>query len=86
MNEGVGISLIVAGGLLAILTSLLLWRRLPMAAAFGVLAASGAIVGTGALLVQNEVGGADWAITLVALGVLAPMHAWLLFGRPGQAS
>lgn len=85
MNE-VGIGLIVAGGLLAILTSFLLWRRLPMAAAFGVLAASGAIVGTGALLVQDEVDGAEWAITLLALGVLAPMHARLLFGRPGQAS
>lgn len=86
MNDGVWIGLIVAGGLLAILTSFLLWRRLPMAAAYGVLAASGAIVGTGALLVQDEAGGAEWAITLVALGVLAPMHARLLFGRPGQAS
>jgi hypothetical protein len=85
VNE-VGFCLIVAGGLLAILTSFLLWRRLPMAAAFGVLAASGAMVGTGALLVQDEAGGAEWAITLLALGVLAPMHARLLFGRPGQAS
>lgn len=86
MNVGVGIGLIVAGGLLAILTAFVLWRRLPMGAAFGVLAASGAIVGTGALLVQDEAGGAEWAITLFALGVLAPMHARLLFGRPGHAS
>jgi hypothetical protein len=86
VNEGVGIGMIVAGGLLAILASFWLWRRLPMAVAYGVLAASGAIVGTGALLVQDEVGGPEWAITLVALGVLSPMHARLLFGRPGQAS
>jgi hypothetical protein len=83
---GVGIGLIVAGGLLAILTSFLLWRRIAMAAAFGILAASGAIVGTGALLVQDEVAPAEWAITLVTLGVLAPLHARLLFGRPGRAS
>jgi multisubunit Na+/H+ antiporter MnhG subunit len=83
---GFGIVLIVAGGLLAILTAFGLWRRLPMAAAYGALGASGAIVGAGALLVQDEVAAAEWAITLVALVVLAPMHARLLFGRPGHSS
>jgi hypothetical protein len=83
VNVGVGIGLIAAGGLLAILTVLGLRRRLPMAAAFGILAASGAIVGAGALLVQDEVAASEWAITLVALGVLTPLHARLLFGRPG---
>jgi multisubunit Na+/H+ antiporter MnhG subunit len=86
VNEGAGIGLIVAGGLLAVLTSFGLWRRLPRAVAFGLLSASGAIVGAGALLVQEEASGAEWAITLVTLGVLAPMHARLLFGRPGHAS
>lgn len=86
VSVGVGIGLIVAGGLLSVLTAFGLWRRLAAAAGFGGLAASGAIVGAGALLVQDEVAAAEWAITLLALAVLTPVHARLVLGRPGRES
>jgi hypothetical protein len=46
-------------------------------------AASGGIVGTGALLVQTEITVADWVVTLLVLGVLTPLHSMMLFGWPG---
>ncbi len=78
---GEGIALIGGGTVLGLGVALLAWRRLSPALALGMLAAAGAIVGSGALLVQDRASGADWALTLVMLGGLTPLHAWLLFGR-----
>jgi hypothetical protein len=85
MNSGVGLALIVAGAFLSLLTVFGLWRKLPWAAALVLLAAAGAIVGAGALLVQDDPGTADWALTLLVLGALTPLHARLVFGAPGRS-
>lgn len=83
MNVVLGLVLILLGSLLGLLTAFRLWRRVAAPTALGLLAASGAIVGTGALVVQDEVGAGEWALTLVVLGVVTPLHGRLMFGRPG---
>jgi hypothetical protein len=85
MNAGVGLALIVAGSLLALITVTGLWRRLPWPAALVLLSAAGGIVGAGAMLVQEDPGPGDWALTLLVLGVLTPLHARLVFGPPGRS-
>ena len=84
-NGGPGIALIVAGSLLGLLTQFGLWRRLPGLAALILLAVAGVAVGCGALLVQEGVGAGDWALTLLVLGGLTPLHGRLVFGRPGRS-
>jgi hypothetical protein len=80
---GWGIALIVSGTLLALLVVFGGWRRMPAGAAFSILAVTGVIVGAGALLVQGHASAFEWAITLAALGVFAPVHARIVFGPPG---
>jgi hypothetical protein len=83
---GWGIALIVGGALLSLLVAFGLWRVVAAPVAFVSAVACGGIVGAGALLVQDGVSGAEWAVTLAALGSLAPLHAWLVFGRPGGSA
>lgn len=83
MNAGAGVGVIVGASLLGGLVLVALWRRLPSAVAMPALAGIGAAVGAGALLVQDHASGAEWIIATVALGVLTPIHARLVFGRPG---
>jgi hypothetical protein len=85
MNTGVGVALIVAGSVLGLSTLFVLWRRLPGAAALVLLAAAGVAIGAGALLVQEGAGVGDWALTLLVLGGLTPLHGRLVFGRPGRS-
>ena len=85
MNVGLGVGLITAGTLLGLLVVFGAWDRLPSRVSLPLLAACGVAVGSGALLVQDEVSGAEWALTLVALGVLTPLHARLVFGPPRPA-
>ncbi len=49
----------------------------------GLAAFAGAVVGSGGLLVQEDVGVASWVVTLVAFVVLTPMHTRLVFGPAG---
>jgi hypothetical protein len=86
VNDLVGIALIVAGSLLGLLTMFALWRRLPAPAALVLLAAAGMAIGAGALLVQEGAGAEDWALTLLVLGVLTPLHGRLVFGQPGRSA
>ena len=86
MNDGAGIALIVAGSLLGLLTVFGLWRRLPRAASLILLATAGVALGAGALLVQEGAGPGDWALTLLVLGGLTPLHGRLVFGRPGRSA
>ena len=60
-----------------------LWRRLPPTAALALLAAAGAAVGAGGVLVQDRSGAGDVVVALVALAALTPLHCRLVFGRPG---
>jgi hypothetical protein len=84
MSDGVGVVLIVAGAGLGIGVSFTAWPRWPAALGLTVVTIAGLLVAAGALVVQDRVGAADWAVTTLVLGVLTPMHAWILFGRPGQ--
>lgn len=83
MNVGLGVGVICAGGALGLLVAVGPLRRLRSVVRTVVLAAAGVAVGAGALLVQDEASAAEWTITLVALGVLTPVHGWLVFGRSG---
>ena len=85
MSTGAGVATIIGASALGLLTVFVLWRRLPAAAAFAVIAACGVGVAVGGLLVQDEVGTASWVVAVVVLGVLAPVHARLVFGSPGRA-
>ena len=85
MSTGAGVATIVGAGALGLLTVFVLWRRLPAAAAFAVIAACGVGVAVGGLLVQDDVGPASWVVAVVVLGVLTPVHARLVFGPPGRA-
>lgn len=83
MHRGAGIALIVTGGALACVGMFVLWHRVASSLAVGFVAFGGAVVGTGALLVQEDVSTASWVVTLVAFIVLTPMHARLVFGPAG---
>ena len=83
---GAGIALVVSGSLLGVLIVFGAWRRLPPVVAFALLAGCGALMGTGALLVQEGASWFEWALTLGVLGVLTPVHARLVFGRPGPSA
>ena len=85
MSTGAGVATIVGSSALGLLTVFVLWRRLPAAAALAVIAVCGVGVAVGGLLVQDDVGMASWVIAVFALGVLAPVHARLVFGPPGRA-
>jgi hypothetical protein len=85
MNAGPGTALIALGILLGLLTQFGLWRRLPGPAALLLLAGAGVILGAGALLVQEAAGAGDWALTVLVLGGLMPLHGWLVFGPPGRS-
>lgn len=85
MNVGAGIVLIAAGSGLGLVTLFGLWRRLPGPAALVLLAAAGAALGAGGLLVQEGAGPWDWALAVLVLGGLTPLHGRLVFGRPGRS-
>ncbi len=84
MSRETGIGLIVAAAGLASLAAFLLRTRLPGRVVFGLLAASGAALGTGGLLVQHDVGAPDWVVTVASLAVLVPFHVRVVLGRLGR--
>lgn len=86
MNVGPGVGLICGGGTLGLLVAFGPLRRLRSRVSAVVLGAAGVAVGAGALLVQDEASAAEWTITLVALGVLTPVHGRLVFGRSEPTS
>lgn len=85
MSTGAGVATIVGASALGLLTVFVLWRRVPAAAAFALTASCGVGVAVGGLLVQDDVGTASWVVAIVALGVVTPVHARLVFGPPGRA-
>jgi len=85
MNTLVGVALLVDGSVAGLITQFWLWRRIPAPAAFALLAAAGIALGTGGLLVQDRAGPGDWALTLLVLGALTPLHGRLVFGSPGRS-
>ena len=83
---GPGIALVVSGSLLGLLIVLGAWRRLPPVVAFALMAWCGSLVGAGALLMQEGASRLEWALTFGVLGILTPVHARLVFGRPGPSA
>ena len=83
MNVGAGIALIVTASAVGGFIVFALWRRIPPVLAYVSTAACGMAIGTGALLVQEDVGAASWVVTLLVLGIIAPVHMRLVFGPPG---
>jgi hypothetical protein len=84
MNVPAGVALIVAGSGLSLVVVLGAWRRLPAAAALGAVGGAGLLVGFGAISVQAEASAPEWGLALAAIGLLAPVHARLVFGPPGR--
>jgi len=85
VSTGAGVVTIAGASALGLLTLFVLWRRVPAAAAYALMASCGVGVAVGGLLVQDDVGTASWVVAVVALGVVAPVHARLVFGPPGRA-
>ena len=86
MRTGWGMVLICAGAGAALLVGGPLRTRMSRIGAIALLAAAGVVLGTGALLAQARTSGAEWVLTLVCLGVLAPFQARLIFGRLGKTT
>jgi len=80
---GVGVATIAVATACGLVIVFFLWRRLPPVTALALMAACGMAIGAGGLLVQEDVGPTSWAVALVVLGLLAPVHARLVFGEPG---
>lgn len=85
MRSVLGIVSIVVAGAVGLVTVFVLWRRWPAPAVLAVSASCGVAIAAGGILVQEDAGVASWVVALTALGVLAPVHARLLFGPPGPA-
>lgn len=84
MRTGVGVAAIVAGSGMALLALVRTRRHLGGVLPTVLLAACGALVGVGALLVQEAPGAVDWAIAPSVLAVLTAVHARLVLGPLGQ--
>jgi hypothetical protein len=80
-----GAVLIVGCSALGLLTAFVLRTRLRAVVVVGLLAAAGAGLGAGALLVQDDPSAADWWATVMGLAVLVPFHAWVVLGRLGAS-
>jgi len=83
VSTGVGVATIAVAAACGLVIVFFLWRRLPWVTAFALMAVCGMAIGAGGLLVQEDVGPASWAVALVVLGLLTPVHARLVFGQPG---
>lgn len=77
--------MIVAGGL-GLGVTLTRWRHIRPRVAALLLAFLGVLLGTGALLLQDDPGPADWAVVLSVLAVFTPVHIRFVFGSPGGST
>jgi peptidoglycan/LPS O-acetylase OafA/YrhL len=83
VRTGIGVAAIVTGSGMALLVVVRMRRHLRGVLPTLLLAACGALVGAGALLVQEAPGVGDWAIAPAVLAVLTPVHARLVAGPAG---
>jgi hypothetical protein len=80
----VGVGLMVGASAVGLAVALLLRARLPAWAVASMLSVCGGVVGAGALLVQEEAGAADWAVTVTSLCLLVPLHVRVMLGPLGR--
>jgi hypothetical protein len=85
VSTGAGVATIVGSSALGLLTVFVLWHRVSAALAYALTAVWGIGVAVGGLLVQDDVGVASWVLAVAVLGAVGPVHARLVFGRPGRA-
>lgn len=84
MSDAGGFVAIAVGAALTLVVVFALWRRLPAPVALCALALAGALAGVGALAIQDAPSRADRVLTIGVLVILTPLHARLVFGRPGE--
>lgn len=83
MDTSVGIELLVAGTLVGLLTAFVARPRIGPRATFAVLAAAGACLGAGAIVVQaRDVNAVNWAAAVLGGALILPLQAWAVFGPP----
>lgn len=84
MRTTLGVAIIVVAGV-AVLVLLARWRRTSGRGPLALLAVLGAAIGAGALLLQDDPGAADWAVTLALMAAATPVHFRFMLGPPGAA-
>lgn len=82
-DQAVGLAAILGGSALGLLGAFVFRTRFPGAAVMGLLAAAGAAVGVGAMLVQDPAGAANWVITVGGLAAMVPFHVRVALGPLG---
>jgi len=86
MQVDAGVGLIVAGTGLGLFVGFGLWSRVPARTAYVAVSVLGAVVGTGAMLLQQDPGPADWVVALGMLVAFTPVHCRFVFGEPGRST
>jgi len=86
VNAVAGLTLISAATGAGLYGAFVLWPRSSPRSAIAVLAAAGAGLAAGALLVQDHAGAGEWVLAVGAFAALAPMQCRVLFGPPGGLS
>jgi hypothetical protein len=76
-------AVVAAGGVIWVLSGLLLRDRLPAFVRTVVLVTGAAVVGLGAIGLQDGASTLEWVLTPLALGALALLHDRLLFAGEG---
>jgi hypothetical protein len=83
MHPAAGIAIIVASGVLAVVTGGPLRGSLPRTAIDGSMALAGAGLGVGGLMTLDDVGVASWIVAPLVLAAIAPLHVRALFANGG---
>jgi uncharacterized membrane protein len=82
-GEAAGVWVAAAGAALAVLTSFVLRTRIPAPAVAVLLVMSGAAIGWGGMLLQQDPPAAQTVFAVVALAVLVPFHVRVVVGPFG---
>lgn len=83
MRSTVGVLVLTGASLVGIAVALPLRSRLPLGLRDGLLAAAGAGLGVGGLLLQTGVELGSWIVAPLLLAIVAPLHVRALFARGG---
>jgi hypothetical protein len=83
VHDGVAISFLVAGGVVAVVIALLLRTRLPAVVVALTLLACGVALAVGGLLLLDDVSPTEWVVTVAAMAFLAPAHVRVVLGPFG---
>jgi hypothetical protein len=81
-----GAWIVVASAVLALLTAFVLRPRLPAVAVATLLAAAGAGVGWGGMLLQPDPSAFEIVLTVALLAFLFPAHVRIVLGRFGPSA